>query len=184
LLPLPLEAPFNKPLHLPNTVDANEFLKQICTPDLLGYRVEEKRLTPRSKTAGKTTTRSFHIADRKFGWITDTDDPEEREGVQSAKRLVETLLTLGARPTFTQVDNHVIFRFYFDVSSKRNPAYYDISTNYNPHSTGIQEVHVSVFSRHPPDDQVVKNVARLDKTLHTIFHLCGVPLLKLPYFFF
>jgi len=171
VLTLPVKAPFNNPLHFPDTADARN-TKIDCYRDF-AYTVEETRLrpwtSPLSIGVRDSAEASFHIADRKFGWIIRTAD------VQPAKRLVETLLALGVVPDFTRINVDVNFRFFFNVSSKDVPAYYEIDTRYSKLSF-CQEIRVDVFCRqNPPDAKVMKNIIQLDEALYTLFTICGIP---------
>jgi len=176
VLILPVKAPFNKPPHFPATADV--LTTKIHYNSDCAYAVKEEGLQPRTSPLIRVKNHAgkrFHIVDRRCGWIIGTPD------MQSAKRLVETLLALGVVPDFTRIDKEVNFHFFFNVSSKDTPAYYELGTGYGGtlfHSPwrGRQEIRVNVFCHQkPPNEKVMENITRLDENLYTLFKICEIP---------
>jgi len=131
------------------------------------YTVEGNGLRPWPSRLGHSSLgvdQTFKLTSCKFGGNSTFDDFHP-----AVRCFVETLKARGVKPEYERDEDGPNFAFWFDVSSDKNEAYYELATGNHG-----QEIVTAVFCE-KLDSTIVENVRDLDQALYALIKRCSVP---------
>jgi len=145
----------------------------IDSKDLYYYRIDEdglRRPWVSDPDADQTCPGTIlHVLSEKFGAPLEygTFHP-------SMQQFIDTLKRVGANPEFITRTKDPCFLFRFDVSSKKQRAYYVLTTL----NHGQRIVTFTRCSHTTPE--ILENVRLVDETLYALIKMCNVPEVSTP----
>jgi len=131
------------------------------------YIVDEDGLRPWLGRLGHGSSgvyQTFKLASCRFGGDSTFDDFHP-----AVRCFVEALKARGVKPEYERNEDGPNFAFWFDVSSDKNAAYYELATGNHG-----QAIVTAVFCE-KLDSTIVENVQGLDRALYALIKRCGVP---------
>ena len=133
------------------------------------YHIHQNGLWANTTRRGKGTRRAFQITTNHR--LACRGPPRELLYPET-QHFIETLADFGAKPiTLHRDKKNWIFVFWFDISSRRNKAYYCLSQDEDDTEHGLfPEVLCKKLDR-----TIIENVHAIDHALYTLIEKCTVP---------